>query len=522
MTVKGKGKVKICNKLAFRKMAEHALVEAPSSPNLMDANVPATIAQAPVSEDIQGNGIDRNGAVEEVIKVPEVGMMFKSYEEVRDFYNQYARCIGFGILKRSSRYGVDGKYNAFVLACVNEGKPRTTSNNPYRSRRSAKTNCKAKINVRLCDDGFFHLVNVALEHNHTVSPLKARSFRCKKNVRRQQKRSVEGSDEMEVHQNKASQTNSPTTTSLNSLPLTYVQPLHSYPNTNFSFPMPSSPKYDLHSFHFEPIKESIVSREMTRRYMMDIIAHADTDVVVVGAGSAGLSCAYELSKNPNVRIAIIEQSVSPGGSAWIGGQLFSAMVVRKPAHFFLNELNISYEEQDSYVVVKHAALFTSTIISKLLARPNVKLFNAVVVEDLIVNGGRVGGVVMNWAFASMNHEKQPCLNSNVMEAKVVISSCGFGGPFGATGVKRLKSMGMVSSVTEMKVLDMNSAEDAIVKHTKEIVPGMIVTGKEVTEIGGAPRLGPIFGAMMVSGQKAAHLALKALGLPNALDGSCNF
>ncbi|KAJ6770563.1 THIAMINE THIAZOLE SYNTHASE [Salix purpurea] len=64
---------------------------------------------------------------------------------------------------------------------------------------------------------------------------------------------------------------------------------------------------------------------MTRRYMTDMITHADTDVVIVGAGSAGLSCAYELSKNPSVKIAIVEQSVSPGGGAWLGGQLFSAM-----------------------------------------------------------------------------------------------------------------------------------------------------------------------------------------------------
>ncbi|KAF7811135.1 thiamine thiazole synthase 2, chloroplastic [Senna tora] len=266
----------------------------------------------------------------------------------------------------------------------------------------------------------------------------------------------------------------------------------------------TSPPYDLQSFKFQPIKESIVSREMTRRYMTDMITYADTDVVVVGAGSAGLSCAYELSKNPSVRVAIIEQSVSPGGGAWLGGQLFSAM----------------YDEQEDYVVIKHAALFTSTIMSKLLARPNVKLFNAVAAEDLIVKDERVAGVVTNWALVSMNHDTQSCMDPNVMEAKVVVSSCGHDGPFGATGVKRLKSIGMIDSVPGMKALDMNTAEDAIVRLTREVVPGMIVTGMEVAEIDGAPRMGPTFGAMMISGQKAAHLALKALGKNNAIDGTC--
>ncbi|KAI3466591.1 hypothetical protein Pfo_023254 [Paulownia fortunei] len=281
-----------------------------------------------------------------------------------------------------------------------------------------------------------------------------------------------------------------------------AQPSKSTPQ-NLSITM-SSPPYNLENFKFQPIKESIVSREMTRRYMMDMITHADTDVVIVGAGSAGLSCAYELSKNPNINVAIIEQSVSPGGGAWLGGQLFSAMVVRKPAHKFLDELEIEYDEQDDYVVIKHAALFTSTIMSKLLARPN---------------GGRVGGVVTNWALVSMNHDTQSCMDPNVMEAKVVVSSCGHDGPFGATGVKRLKSIGMIDSVPGMKALDMNAAEDAIVRLTREIVAGMIVTGMEVAEIDGSPRMGPTFGAMMISGQKAAHLALRALGQPNALDGS---
>ncbi|CAN6207132.1 unnamed protein product [Urochloa humidicola] len=282
---------------------------------------------------------------------------------------------------------------------------------------------------------------------------------------------------------------------------------------------PSTPPYDLTSFRFSLIKESIVSREMTRRYMTDMITHADTDVVIVGAGSAGLSCAYELSKDPSISIAIVEQSVSPGGGAWLGGQLFSAMVVRKPAHLFLDELDVAYDEAEDYVVIKHAALFTSTVMSRLLARPNVKLFNAVAVEDLIVKQGRVGGVVTNWALVSMNHDTQSCMDPNVMEAKIVVSSCGHDGPFGATGVKRLQDIGMISAVPGMKALDMNTAEDEIVRLTREVVPGMIVTGMEVAEIDGAPRMGPTFGAMMISGQKAAHLALKALGRPNAIDGT---
>jgi ribulose 1,5-bisphosphate synthetase/thiazole synthase len=40
----------------------------------------------------------------------------------------------------------------------------------------------------------------------------------------------------------------------------------------------------------------------------------------------------------------------------------------------------------------------------------------------------------------------------------------------------------------MKCLDMNTAEDAIVRHTREVVPGMIVTGMEVAEIEGSPRM----------------------------------
>lgn len=130
-------------------------------------------------------------------------------------------------------------------------------------------------------------------------------------------------------------------------------------------------------FTFRPIRESQVSRAMTRRYFADLDKYAESDIVIIGAGSCGLSTAYCLAKKrPDLKIAIIEAGVAPGGGAWLGGQLFSAMVMRKPADAFLREIGVPYEddgEDANYVVVKHAALFTSTVLSKVLQFPNVKL-----------------------------------------------------------------------------------------------------------------------------------------------------
>ncbi len=107
------------------------------------------------------------------------------------------------------------------------------------------------------------------------------------------------------------------------------------------------------------------------------------------------------------------------------------------------------------------------------------------------------------------------MDPNVMEAKVVVSACGHDGPFGAHSVKRLATLGMLPPIQGMGGLDMNSvqppchpiaqssslqpihkisrlivycwqAEDKIVNNTREVVPGVILTGMELAETVRAP------------------------------------
>ena len=194
------------------------------------------------------------------------------------------------------------------------------------------------------------------------------------------------------------------------------------------------------------------------------------------------------------------------------------MVLRKPADAFLRDVGVPYEEDPTtpnFVVVKHAALFTSTILSRVLSFPNVKLFNATCVEDLITRPSgknddsiRIAGVVTNWTLVTKHHDDHSCMDPGVLNAPLLISTAGHDGPFGAFSVKRLEAMGAIEKLGGMRGLDMNRAEDAIVKRTREIIPGLIVGGMELSELDGANRMGPTFGAMLMSGLKAAEEALK--------------
>ncbi|XP_048333277.1 uncharacterized protein LOC107422427 isoform X2 [Ziziphus jujuba] len=130
------------------------------------------------------------GLGDEEVEPPAVGMVFSSEDEVRNYYSKYAQHEGFGVYRRSSRCGDDGKVKYFTLACAKAGKVRgSNGNNRFPWRQSPKTNCKAKINVAVESHTRVYVCHVVLEHNHELSPGKVHRNICKKSgIRRVHKR----------------------------------------------------------------------------------------------------------------------------------------------------------------------------------------------------------------------------------------------------------------------------------------------------------------------------------------------
>ncbi|KAJ3675371.1 hypothetical protein LUZ60_004413 [Juncus effusus] len=101
-------------------------------------------------------------------KTPEQGMIFKNYEEVLDYYRNYAWQVGFDVRVKRTTFTDTGQHYTVEFMCHRGGKGKPDP--AYKSKPTAKTDCEASLQLKLEIDGLLHLRKAVLEHNHELDP----------------------------------------------------------------------------------------------------------------------------------------------------------------------------------------------------------------------------------------------------------------------------------------------------------------------------------------------------------------
>jgi thiamine thiazole synthase len=137
------------------------------------------------------------------------------------------------------------------------------------------------------------------------------------------------------------------------------------------------------------------------------------------------------------------------------------------------------------------------------------IFNCYSVEDVVFKNNEVRGVVVNWT--PVLREGLHVDPLNIM-AKFVIDGTGHDSEMCKTVARKngIELATETGKVIGERSLDVIAGEDQVVKGTKEIFPGLYVCGMAASAVSGTPRMGPIFGGMLMSGKKVADLIIARL------------
>ncbi|XP_031285098.1 protein FAR1-RELATED SEQUENCE 4 [Pistacia vera] len=113
---------------------------------------------------------------------PRDDMEFESHEAAYSFYKEYAKAMGFGTAKlssrrsRASREFIDAKFS-----CIRFGN-KQQSDDAINPRPSPKIGCKASMHVKRRSNGKWFIFSFIREHNHELLPAQAHFFRSHRNV----------------------------------------------------------------------------------------------------------------------------------------------------------------------------------------------------------------------------------------------------------------------------------------------------------------------------------------------------
>jgi thiazole biosynthesis enzyme len=254
---------------------------------------------------------------------------------------------------------------------------------------------------------------------------------------------------------------------------------------------------------FSKVSEKDVTKAIVSEFADEFLDYIESDVIIVGAGPSGLFAAKRLAEK-GVKTLLIESNNYLGGGFWIGGYLMNKLTVMEPGQKILDEIGAPYKKFKEGLYVADGPHACSKLIASA-CDAGVKIINMTKFDDVVMREDKVGGIVMNWTPVSALPRAITCVDPVAIESKLVIDATGHD----AVVVKSLEKRGLVNTAG-FQGMWVEKAEDAVVENTQEVYPGVIVTGMAVATTYGNPRMGPTFGGMLLSGEKAAEIVLNKL------------
>jgi sulfide-dependent adenosine diphosphate thiazole synthase len=254
---------------------------------------------------------------------------------------------------------------------------------------------------------------------------------------------------------------------------------------------------------FAKVPERDISRAIVREYLKELEEYIESDVIIIGGGPSGLAAGYDLARN-GVKTLLLEQTNYLGGGFWSGGYLMNKVTVRSPAHEFLKEIGVRIKAAGDGLYTADAVQACSHLIAAA-SDAGVRIWNMTSAEDLILRNQAVEGVVINWSPLDSMPKALAHIDPIGIESKFVVDCTGHD----AAAVKMLENRGL-ARVPGNGPMWVEISEDKVMEGTSEVFPNLYVAGLAVAAVNGTPRMGPTFGAMLLSGRKCARLLLARL------------
>lgn len=252
------------------------------------------------------------------------------------------------------------------------------------------------------------------------------------------------------------------------------------------------------------INDIKISRSIIEEYYAFTQDLLECDVAIVGGGPAGMAAAYYTAIN-GLKTVIFESRLSPGGGMWGGGMFFNQIVFQPEAAEILDEIGLTYKRNEEGYLVTPSYRAVAQLMLKA-DEAGARMLNGITVEDVMVRENKVCGVVINWTSAvKLGMHVDPL----TVGAKVVIDATGHDAHVVKTWMEKCGGSLPVDEKERLKTCSMwaEKGEEMVVEYTGFIAPGLLAAGMSVSSLWNTPRMGPIFGGMLFSGQKAARLAL---------------